>query len=233
MVYKSYRLTVPLEVVEDGLEELGQGARATIATGIRELEAKRMPARDVEIFLQSVAWQSPTLKSYFANVQHISKEDEDMQFQVLSEEDMLELCCDNWSPMAGPPATGNHQCCRTAWVVDDFDLLAPLNQPQGFSAVSNHNWSGCLKHVRSLNNFDHLALSEADNTTDADDIPDIEEAFEPRGISGRGGSTLSLCLDNSVVSPCCCSDFDEEVEVLESTVSSPLADSDAAAGLHA
>jgi hypothetical protein len=219
MVYTSYRLMVPTEVVEGGLEELGQSVRATIETGMRELRARRMPAHDLKLLLQSVAWQSPTLKRYFAYDRRLSESDEDMQFELLSDEDMLELGCPEVcakapttesSPKA--PTMGEHEC---SWTTsgDEFGLLAPLHQPQGPTATSSHNMSarklGRLKHVRSLNNFDHLTLSEADNTMGADDMPDIEEAFAPLGISGRVGSNLSLYRNNSVASFCCSSDDED------------------------
>lgn len=91
MVFRSYEMTIPADVAERGVAELGAGVRVTLDCSMRLWRAKRISASELESLLQSVAWQSPTLKDYFDG-RSTAKSDHDSEaFDVLSDEDMLSL----------------------------------------------------------------------------------------------------------------------------------------------
>jgi len=94
MVLRSYEISIPLEVVERGVTELGTGVRIILNNSVQLWRAKRISACELESLLHSVAWQSPTLKSYFDGLAGPGGANEGCE--VLSEEDMWALRNGEW-----------------------------------------------------------------------------------------------------------------------------------------
>jgi len=112
MVRQSYELSVPVEVVEQGLTEMPDGVRITIDCSVRLWRSKRMTASELESLLQSVAWQSSTLKQYFDDISRKKAAFEPEAFEVLSDDDMLSLFADSNQG----PAKSMHASCQNEGV---------------------------------------------------------------------------------------------------------------------
>lgn len=69
-----------------------------------------MTASELESLLQSVAWQSSTLKQYFDDVSRKKAAAEPEAFEVLSDEDMLSLFADSSQGPAKKPRTADVHC---------------------------------------------------------------------------------------------------------------------------
>jgi len=112
MVLRSYEISIPLEVVERGVTELGTGVRIILNNSVQLLGAKRISACELESLLQSVAWQSPTLKSYFDGLAGPGGAHEGCE--VLSEEDMQALSNGEWPVMKKVRATEHAEAAQSA-----------------------------------------------------------------------------------------------------------------------
>jgi len=202
MVRRSYEMSIPVDVAERGMAELVAGVRITLDCSVRLWRAKRISASELESLLQSVAWQSPTLKRYFDERDKMKTDADTEGFDMLSDEDMIALMnaeCEEQGP--GKKArTTEHTCALPATVelrpaepaflevLSNDDMLGTTSRPgdvtfkmecgiAGLAITSSNRGKvlhvSSIKKVLSSNKLDHLTLA-ADKLS-----ADIQEAFAP------------------------------------------------------
>lgn len=203
-----HTLTIPLEVVEKSLGELGTGVRVTIDSSVKLWRARKMMAGELESLLQSVAWQSPTLKSYFEGISRTRKRSEET-FDVLSDDDIMALLEgdvpaakkarteERREDQAKMPAEREKEENFEVLLYDDVIALIGLSgttlstSAEEEAAARKVESDEGMKKVLSTNNFDYLAISDCDHLLDADyHLSDI--AFTP-----HSGSNLPRNLSSS------------------------------------
>jgi hypothetical protein len=122
-----------------------------------------MAGSELESLLQSVAWQSSTLKQYFENISREKAAVEPEVFEILSDEDILALTMES----------GQGPAKRLR--VDD---VLPGQAERVPAAIASFG-SGLKKSV-SLNNFDYLSINEFDDKSEAEayyDMSHIENSW--------------------------------------------------------
>ena len=193
-----HELSVPVDVVERGMGELEAGCRVMVACSVQLWRERRMGASELESLLQSVAWQSTTLRAYFDRVSRKRQSDTREEFEVLSSDDMLALLQGSGATdakrarntRAGSPAKprtdhdgdellpsrmsatrdGEEDAPGTLDIERDLKELAIWIDRAG----QNTSASAAKTHKRSFQNFDHLALGQVDRYS----VPGTASALE-------------------------------------------------------
>ena len=193
-----HELSVPVDVVERGMGELEAGCRMMVACSVQLWRERRMDASELESLLQSVAWQSTTLRAYFDRVSRKRQSDTREEFEVLSSDDMLALLQGSGATdakrarntRAGSPAKPrtDHDgdelppCRMTATRDGEEDAPGTLDIERDLKELAiwidragqNTSASAAKTHKRSFQNFDHLALGQVDRYS----VPGTASALE-------------------------------------------------------
>jgi len=217
MVQAIYEMSMPVEVVEKSLTELGEGVRVMIDSSVRLWKAKRMTSGDLECMLKSVAWQSPTLERYFESAGRKKRRSDDV-CETLSSQDMMALLMGQseegpskkarlsglTANEAAPPA--QRRPAETAFEVLSEDDMMTLMGLSGQCDASGSMMSTSvhkevlgrdgLRSGMEVPSFDNLVLS---NQVEDSDLTDIAALFK----LGREGS--KCCDVEARMNPHACS----------------------------
>ena len=183
MVRQNYELKIPVGLVEQALSELPVGVRMTIDSSVLLWRSKRITADEFESLLNSVAWQSQTLKEYFDGVSGKNAEAE--AFEGLSEDDMLSLFADSGNGPAKKPCVSDEYCLIPARK-QITERRPAKSGPKSSSHFSEMEMEMRLKKSGSINNFDDLSMAESDSILDDVEsegarfpMSSIEDVFTP------------------------------------------------------
>ena len=193
-----HELSVPVDVVERGMGELEAGSRTMVACSVQLWRERRMGASELESLLQSVAWQSTTLRAYFDRVSRKRQSDTQEEFEVLSSDDMLALLQGSGATnakrarntRAGSPAKPrtDHDgdellpSCMAATRDGEENAPGTLGIERDLKDLSiwidrareNTSASAAKTHKRSFQTSDHRSLGQVDR----DSVPVMANALE-------------------------------------------------------
>ena len=222
MVPAIYEMSIPVEVVEKSLTELGEGVRVMIDSSVRLWKAKRMTSGDLECMLKSVAWQSPTLETYFESAGRKKRRSDDV-CDTLSSQDMMALLMGQsedgpskkarlselTANEAAPPA---HRRPETAFeVLSEDDMITLMGLSGQCDASGSMMSTSVHKEVPS---FDNLVLSNLDEDSDLSDIGalfklgregskccEVEARMDPHACSMKHSPSASSLCETRASSP--------------------------------
>ena len=122
----------PSHVIIKALGDLSPGVRITILHMMQEFQAHRLSCSDFEIFLKSVAWQSETLRSYYAE-----QDNDNLPTEALSDEEM-EMLMDSQS-------ASQARTCEPKELPGPSSPLCDPSQNENVDICSR--WHGDSRHV--------------------------------------------------------------------------------------